>query len=102
LIVAWKRTRTIPGLGVASSLAVVAMFIERYFIVVAGMKVPLMPYEPSTYAPTWVEWAILAGGLSLFLLLLTLFTRFFPILAIWEMKEEHEQGNRQATVEVGS
>jgi Ni/Fe-hydrogenase subunit HybB-like protein len=65
------------------------MFIERYFIVVAGMRVPLMPYEPSSYAPTWVEWSILAAGLALFLLMLTLFTKLFPILAVWEMKEEH-------------
>lgn len=91
LIVAWKRTRTIPGLVVASVLAVVAMFIERYFIVVAGMQVPLMPYEPSSYAPTWVEWSIVAGGFALFLFFLTFFTRFFPILAVWEMKEEHAE-----------
>ena len=89
LIVAYKRTRTIAGLVIASGLVVVAMFIERYFIVVAGMRVPLMPYEPSTYAPTWVEWLIVAAGLALFMLLLTLFTRLFPILAVWEMKEEH-------------
>ncbi|MGZ8771429.1 MAG: NrfD/PsrC family molybdoenzyme membrane anchor subunit [Aeromicrobium sp.] len=88
-IVAFKRTRTIGGLVVASSFAILAMFIERYFIVVGGMRVPLMPYEPSSYAPTWVEWALVAAGLALFMLLLTLFAKFFPVLAIWEMKEEH-------------
>jgi len=91
LIVAFKRTRTITGLVVASSFAVVAMFVERYFIVVAGMSVPLMPYEPSTYAPTATEWAIVAGGFALFLLFLTVFTRLFPILAVWEMKHEHHE-----------
>lgn len=91
LIVAWKRTRTTTGLVIASGFALVAMFIERYFIVVAGMSVPLMPYEPSSYAPSWVEWSILAAGFSLFLLMLTLFTKLFPILAVWEMKEEHAE-----------
>lgn len=91
LIVAFKRTRTITGLVIASGFAVVAMFIERYFIVVAGMRTPLMPYEPSTYSPSWVEWSIVAAGLALFLLFLTLFTKLFPILAVWEMKEEHAE-----------
>jgi Ni/Fe-hydrogenase subunit HybB-like protein len=91
LIVAFKRTRTVTGLVIGSSFAIVAMFIERYFIVVGGMGVPLMPYEPSSYAPTWVEWALVAAGLALFMLLLTLFTKFFPVLAVWEMKEEHAE-----------
>jgi molybdopterin-containing oxidoreductase family membrane subunit len=97
LIVAFKRTRTITGLVVASSFAIVAMFIERYFIVVGGMRVPLMPYEPASYTPTWVEWALVAAGLALFMLLLTLFTRFFPVLAIWDMKEEHAERSEVST-----
>lgn len=90
LIVAFKRTRNVIGLSIASAFVLVAMFIERYFIVVAGLRVPLMPYEPASYAPTWVEWSVFGAGLALFLLLLTLFTKFFPVLAVWEMKEEHE------------
>jgi len=50
-----------------------------------------MPYEPSSYAPTRVEWSIVAAGLALFVLLLTLFTRIFPVLAVWEMKEDHAE-----------
>jgi Ni/Fe-hydrogenase subunit HybB-like protein len=99
LIVAFKRTRTITGLVIASGFVLAAMFVERYFIVVAGLRVPLMPYEAVSYAPTWVEWSVLAAGLALFTLLLTLFTRFFPILAIWEMKEEHAE--RTEAVESG-
>ncbi|TPW10606.1 MAG: molybdopterin oxidoreductase, membrane subunit, partial [Acidimicrobiaceae bacterium] len=102
VIVAYKRTRTITGLVIASAFVVVAMFIERYFIVVAGMRVPLMSYEAASYAPTWIEWSIFAAGLALFSLLLTLFTKFFPILAIWEMKEEHaERTKAKSTERVG-
>ncbi len=88
LIVAFKPTRTIVGVVIASVFVDIAMFIERYFIVVAGLRVPTMPYEPSSYSPTWVEWSILASGFAGFMLLLTLFARFFPILAVWEMTEE--------------
>ncbi len=88
LVVAFKPTRTIVGIVVASIFVDIGMFIERYFIVVAGLQVPTMPYEPATYSPTWVEWSILASGMGGFMMLLTLFARFFPILAVWDMKEE--------------
>jgi Ni/Fe-hydrogenase subunit HybB-like protein len=66
------------------------MWIERYFIVVTGLRVPLMPYEPASYAPTWVEWSLLAAGLAAFALLITVFTKLFPIIAVWEVAEDHE------------
>lgn len=88
LVVAFKPTRTIVEIVVASIFVDIGMFIERYFIVVAGLQVPTMPYEPATYSPTWVEWSILASGMGGFMMLLTLFARFFPVLAVWDMKEE--------------
>ena len=83
-------TRNMRGMVVASVLVTVAMWIERYVIVVSGLHVPLMPYEPASYAPTWVEWSLLAAGLALFALLITVFTKIFPIIAVWEVAEDHE------------
>ena len=83
-------TRNIRGMVVASVLVTVAMWIERYVIVVSGLHVPLTPYEPASYAPTWVEWSLLAAGLALFALLITVFTKIFPIIAVWEVAEDHE------------
>jgi len=83
-------TRNTLGVVVAAVLVTIAMWIERYVIVVSGLRVPLMPYTPADYAPTWVEWSILAGGLALFALLITLFTKIFPIIAVWEVAEDHE------------
>lgn len=83
-------TRNARGVIVAAVLVTVAMWIERYVIVVSGLRVPLMPYEPADYAPTWVEWSVFAGGLALFALLITLFTKVFPIIAVWEVAEDHE------------
>jgi Ni/Fe-hydrogenase subunit HybB-like protein len=84
-------TRNIWGIVAASVLVDVAMWVERYFIVVAGLRVPLMPYEPSNYAPTWVEWSIMLAGFALFALLITVFVKVFPILAVWEIAEEQER-----------
>lgn len=99
LIVLWRKTRTIAGVVTASVMVNVAMFVERYFIVVTGLRVPLLPYAPADYTPTWVEWSILSGGLGFFALSLALLLRFFPILSVWEMVEEHERSDLATRLE---
>jgi molybdopterin-containing oxidoreductase family membrane subunit len=84
------KTRTIGGVVAAAILVDIAMFFERYFIVVTGLRVPLMPYEPASYAPTLVEWSIFAGGMAVFCLLITVAIKIFPMFAVWEMTEEYE------------
>ena len=91
LIILIKKTRTITGVVVAAVLVDVAMFLERYFIVVSAQRVPLMPYEPFSYVPTWVEWSLFAAGIALFVLLIAVFVKIFPIMAVWEIVEEHER-----------
>ncbi len=88
LLVLIPWTRNVWGVVFASVLVVAAMWIERYFIVVAGFRVPLMPYEPSVYAPTWTELSIMAAGFALFALLISLFVKVFPIMAVWEVAED--------------
>ena len=90
LLILLPWTRNIRGIVLAAVLVTAAMWVERYFIVVTGLRVPLMPYEPSNYAPSWVEWSVMAGGFALFALLITLFVKVFPILSVWEVVEEHE------------
>jgi Ni/Fe-hydrogenase subunit HybB-like protein len=90
VIVLLPWTRNVPGIVVAAVLVTGAMWIERYVIVVTGLRVPLMSYEPADYAPTWVEWSLLAAGLAMFALLITVFTKLFPIIAVWEVAEDHE------------
>jgi molybdopterin-containing oxidoreductase family membrane subunit len=91
-------TRNVRGMVIAAGLVTVAMWIERYVIVVSGLRVPLMPYEPADYAPTWVEWSVMAAGLALFALLITVFTKLFPIIAVWEVAEDRESADAPAGV----
>jgi molybdopterin-containing oxidoreductase family membrane subunit len=93
LLILMPWTRNIRGIVVAAVLVVAAMWVERYFIVVAGFRVPLMPYHPSTYAPTWVELSVMAAGFALFALLITLFVKVFPIIAVWEVAEDLESSD---------
>jgi Ni/Fe-hydrogenase subunit HybB-like protein len=90
LIVLVPWTRSIAGVVVAAVLAAAAMWVERYFIVVAGLRVPLLSYDPSNYAPTWVELSIVAAGFALFALLITVFSKIFPIISVWEVAEGFE------------
>ena len=87
LIILHPRTRTIRGIVAAAILVLLGMWVERYLIVVAGLRVPLMPYAPSGYAPTWVEWSILAAAFGLFALIISVFTKLFPVISIWEVAE---------------
>ncbi|MBI2325109.1 MAG: polysulfide reductase NrfD [Chloroflexi bacterium] len=87
LLVLNPRTRTIPGITVAAVLVLVTMWIERYLIVVAGLRVPVMPYEPASYVPSWVEVAILAAAFALFALLISVFAKVFPVISVWEVAE---------------
>ncbi|MFQ5516747.1 MAG: NrfD/PsrC family molybdoenzyme membrane anchor subunit [Acidimicrobiia bacterium] len=88
LLMVYPKTRTISGVITAAVLVDIAMFIERYLIVVTGLRVPLMPYEPASYFPSWVEWSILAAGFAFFALVTTLALKLFPMLAVSEMVEE--------------
>ena len=94
--------RSISGIVVAAILVDVAMWVERYFIVVTGLRAPLLPYEPANYAPTWVEWSITAGGFAFFALLVTVFVKVFPIMAVYEMVEEREEQARERVAPTAS
>jgi molybdopterin-containing oxidoreductase family membrane subunit len=91
LLVFLPWTRTIPGIVLAAVLVDVAMWIERYLIVVASLSVPLMPGAPPTYFPSWVEWSIVAAAFAGFMLAITLFSRLFPVISVWEVEEQDEQ-----------
>ncbi|MEE8364034.1 MAG: NrfD/PsrC family molybdoenzyme membrane anchor subunit [Dehalococcoidia bacterium] len=97
LLILLPATRTIPGIVLAAIFANVGMFLERYFIVVGGLRVPLNPYDPAHYTPTWVEWSLMAAGFAIFALIVTLLLKLFPALAISEMLEVRE--HRLAAVE---
>lgn len=84
LLILHPRTRTIRGIVAAAVLALLAMWVERYLIVVSGLRVPLMPYAPADYFPSWVEWSILGGAFALFALIISVFAKLFPVISIWE------------------
>ncbi len=91
LIILFPQTRTFKGVLLAAVLVLVGMWMERFIIVVAGLRVPLMPYEPSWYVPTWVEWSLMAGAFALFGLIVAILSKIFPMISIWEVAEQFEE-----------
>jgi len=91
VILANNRTRNILGTTIASVAVVIGMWLERFVIIVPTLISQRLATGSPVYSPTWVEWSILAGCVSLFCLLYVLFSKFFPIVSIWEIKEGREK-----------
>jgi len=81
------QARLVTSLVIASLLINVGMWLKRYLIVVPSLNVAQTPIEAIAYHPTWVEWSILAGTFAGFALLYLIFSRVFPIISLWEVRE---------------
>jgi molybdopterin-containing oxidoreductase family membrane subunit len=90
-ILAWRRTRTILGVVVASVSINIGMWLERWTVIVPSLARPRLPYGWGSYTPTWIEWAVTAACFASLILLYVLFTKVFPVVAMWEVDEQaHE------------
>jgi molybdopterin-containing oxidoreductase family membrane subunit len=87
-----RKTRTITGTLVASISVNIGMWLERFTIVVPTLVNPRLSAVHGAYMPTWVEWSIMAGCFAAFILLYMGFTKLFPIVSIWEIREGREEG----------
>jgi Ni/Fe-hydrogenase subunit HybB-like protein len=86
-ILARRQTRTIAGTVVASISVNIGMWLERFVIVVPTLSETRLPWGEAHYSPTWVEIVITLGFFATFILLYMLFTKFFPIISVWEVRE---------------
>lgn len=95
IIVGLPRFRTIRNITIAAVIALIGLWINRYIIVVPTLETPFLPIQDSRmdfvkYAPTWVEWALTAAGLSVYGMLFMLASKIAPIISISEMSETSE------------
>lgn len=87
------RKFTAPVVAAASVLVIVGAWMKRYLIVVPTLTDPFLqnknlPYMWLHYRPTWVEWSITFGGVAIFLLMYMAFTKVFPMVSLWETRED--------------
>jgi len=87
-----KKLRSITTGVIASVGIIIGMFIERYIIVVPTlMNTRLASATSPFYTPSWVELGITAATFAAMVFLYLIFSKLFPIIAVWEFKpHSHE------------
>lgn len=87
-ILAIKKLRTITGCVIASIAVVVGMWLERFLIIVPSLSQKFLPYAwtAAPYRPQWTEITITVATFAAMALLYMLFSKFIPIISVWELK----------------
>ena len=83
-----KRVRrSVSAILVPAGCIIVGMYAERLLIVIPSLARRNDPFIWANYFPTWVELSVMAGAAAMFVLMYLLFAKFFPIMAISDIKE---------------
>jgi molybdopterin-containing oxidoreductase family membrane subunit len=93
IIIAFPKLRSIRNITIAAVIAVLALWVNRYIIVIPTLETPFLPIQDTRmewikYAPTWIEWALTLAGISVFGMLIMLISKIVPIISISEMLEK--------------
>jgi molybdopterin-containing oxidoreductase family membrane subunit len=88
LQVVWlKKVRQSPKLlFLVSFILLIAMWLERFVIVVISLAQDFDVSSWGIYTPTRWDYAVLLGTVGFFILLFLLFLRVLPFIPIFEMK----------------
>lgn len=92
LVIIIPKFRTINSITAVSVIAVIALWVKRYLIIIPTLETPLLPLqdiraEYISYSPTLVEWLLTFAGVAMFCLLFYLFSKFMPILPVVKVAE---------------
>ena len=95
IIVTVPKFRNINSIAFAACIAVLALWVKRYLIIIPTLETPMLPIhdlrpEYVHYSATWVEWALTFAGIALFILLFYLFSKFIPIIPVVRTGEEKD------------
>jgi Ni/Fe-hydrogenase subunit HybB-like protein len=86
VILSLRKLRTITGCVIASVSVLIGMWLERFLIIVPSLSYKSLPYSWGTYSPQPVEIIITCATFAAMGLFYTLFSKFVPIISIWELK----------------
>jgi len=85
-ILAIRKLRTITGCVVASLSVLLGMWLERFLIIVPSLSSKHLPYSWGEYRPQPVEITLMLSTFFAMALLFVLFSKFVPMISIWELK----------------
>ena len=80
-------------------VVLVGAWFKRYLIVVPVQQHPYLPIQnvPESfhhYTPSVAETMITIASFLLVLIIITVLSKLFPVIPIWEMKESHENESK--------
>jgi molybdopterin-containing oxidoreductase family membrane subunit len=92
-----KMRKPLPAM-IISLFVIVGAWLKRYIIVVPTQEHPYLPMqhvpgEWLVYKPTLIETAITIASILLVLIIVTVLSKLFPVIPIWELANK-EKGNK--------
>jgi len=95
IVIGIPRLRTINNITISAVIVILALWVNRYLIVVPTLESPYLPIQDSRtewmfYNATWVEYALSAAGVAFFALCMTVGSKIIPIINVSEMEDERE------------
>lgn len=82
-----KKIRTnLTATFILSIVVNIGMWFERFVIIVTSLHRDYVPSSWSMFYPTWVDVGVFIGTIGIFFTFYLLFARFFPVLALNELK----------------
>jgi Ni/Fe-hydrogenase subunit HybB-like protein len=93
LLLLFKKMRRPLPMLILAILLFAASWTKRYIIVVPTQEDPFLPMQhvPANflmYQPTLTETGITLGSFILVLMIVTILSKVFPVIPVWEAKEE--------------
>lgn len=90
-----KMRKPLPA-AIISVFVIAGAWMKRYIIVIPTQEHPFLPIqhvpgEWFVYKPTLTETAITLASVILVLMIITILSKTFPVVSIWEVAEEKEK-----------
>ena len=94
-ILIWNKVRrSVNGMAIGAAVILVGVLLDRIRIFVPAWSVPpdqihqrWLEKIPDTIYPDGFDILIMAGGISLAVLIILLMTRVIPVLSVWKVQE---------------
>jgi molybdopterin-containing oxidoreductase family membrane subunit len=81
-----KARKNLLLIWIISNIVSVGMWLERWVIIVVSLHRDFLPSSWGFYTPTRYDWMFFIGTLGFFLMMMMLFIRGLPMIAIAEIK----------------
>jgi molybdopterin-containing oxidoreductase family membrane subunit len=96
----FKKLRKPFPLTLIAVAVLIAGWFKFYLIVIPGLSHPLLPIQDvppswSHYTPSLIEMTIVAATIAGTMLLVTVFSKYFPIISVWEVAEGKLEGKEE-------